>query len=940
MTKKQLLKKLNLSSFIALDFETTGLSPHSDRIIEIAAIRYNDGKVTDRFVTLVNPGRHISNIITDLTWITNNMVAAAPKEKDILDKFFTFIGEHPLVAHNISFDISFLNVLGDRFEKPEVDRSLYDTLQLARIFLFDNPAFNLGSVGEYFGLSSVGSHRAEKDAEVCGEIFIHLVKEAASYPLPVISKLVSLVRSVSVANKSLFIDLANELVHRGDLNTGITKSTIQHNKYLNIFRYDGDKNIENISVQDVFCTGGLLQEKMDQFEYRKNQVGYGEFVENIILDNPEIGIVEAGTGLGKSLAYLFPALKRTVIAGDEGPTVISCHTKHLQDQLFYKDLPLLAQALDVSINAVKLKGRNNYICKTRLNWEIADSEKQLSPNDIVSLLPILVWLEFTDTGDLSECNGFWSSHPGRIASLIQCEPGFCTTNICSKHKGCFFGKVRRSVFDAQIIIVNHALLLSEITSSGFLPPYNAVIIDEAHNLISTAYSQLSLHMDQFGVMSVLRSIDPSNAGSVWWYKTLKDLSRIYPEFESYYKNLQNQVNEGIEAVRSFFDILNLHYTKRYSVKDTYTKKVIIENLIEEFGSVQGELNWLSSILNNLLQTLDRIERKLLSIDPDKKEYSDLHHTLEQRKDLLKEKSAILVMLTANQDPDWVYWQEGRFKKTGGEGKILSLSLHSAPVDVSQMLSSQFFEKLDHCILTSATLQIDESFDYFLERVGLKNLEKTIVKTDVFSSPFYYEDQVKYFQYGGKKDISNDPKSIASIIYNFHHSHNNRIMALFTSHKMLNQTYHELRLKPEGRDLPIFAQRYGASRYSILQGMHSNPNGILLGTNAFWEGIDLPGELLEILIITKLPFSVPTEPVVWAYSKSVDMSGGSSFFDYTVPECVIRFRQGFGRLIRSTLDQGTFIVLDDRVVTKGYGKHFSDSIPVHHEVVDNINELNF
>ena len=349
---------------------------------------------------------------------------------------------------------------------------------------------------------------------------------------------------------------------------------------------------------------------------------------------------------------------------------------------------------------------------------------------------------------------------------------------------------------------------------------------------------------------------------------------------------------------------------------------------------------MSSILNNLLQILDRIERKLLSIDSDKKEYPDLHHSLEQRIDLLKEKSAILVMLTANQNPDWVYWQEGKFIQSGAEGRTLSLSLHSSPIDVSQMLSSQFFEKLDHCILTSATLQIDESFDYFRERVGLNNLKKTQLKTDVFASPFYYEDQVNYFQYGGKKDISNDPESIASIIYNVHHSHNNRIMALFTSHKMLNQTYHELRLKPEGRDLPIFAQRYGASRYSILQGMHSNPNGILLGTNAFWEGIDLPGELLETLIITKLPFSVPTEPVVWAYSKSVDMSGGSSFFDYTIPECVIKFRQGFGRLIRSTLDQGTFIVLDDRVITKGYGKHFSDSIPVHHEVVENINELNF
>ena len=216
-----------------------------------------------------------------------------------------------------------------------------------------------------------------------------------------------------------------------------------------------------------------------------------------------------------------------------------------------------------------------------MNWEITDSGKQLSPREIERLLPIFVWLEYTDTGDLSECNGFWSSHPGRIASLIQSAPGFCTTNICSKYKGCFFGKVRRAVFDAQIIIVNHALLLSEITSSGFLPPYNAVIIDEAHNLISTAYSQLSIHMDQFVITSVFRSIDLSNIGTVWWSKGLKDLSKLYPEFESYYKNLLDQVNEGMEAIKDFIDILSLHYAKRFSVKDTYTKKVIIENLTEE-----------------------------------------------------------------------------------------------------------------------------------------------------------------------------------------------------------------------------------------------------------------------------------------------------------------------------------------------------------------------
>ena len=183
------------------------------------------------------------------------------------------------------------------------------------------------------------------------------------------------------------------------------------------------------------------------------------------------------------------------------------------------------------------------------------------------------------------------------------------------------------------------------------------------------------------------------------------------------------------------------------------------------------------------------------------------------------------------------------KRSREGGKQLFISLHGSPIDISQILASQLFEKIDHCILTSATLQVEESFDYFLERAGLTIQSNIQVKMDVFPSPFYYEDQVQYFQFNGQNQIMNNPKKIADLVYSLHKQHKNRIMVLFTSHKMLNNTHHELRLMPEGRDLPVFAQGFGVSRYSILQGMKSNSRGILLGTNAFWEGIDLPGELL-------------------------------------------------------------------------------------------------
>ena len=939
MTKKQLLKKLNLSSFIALDFETTGLSSHSDRIIEIAAIRYIDGKASERFIKLLNPGRSLSSFISELTGITNGMLSNAPNESEIVDSFLDFLGDLPIVAHNISFDIAFLNALCERHEITKVNFDLYDTLQLARIFLYDKPAFSLSSVGDYFGLSCVGMHRAEKDAELCGDIFIHLINESASHPLQVISKLVSLANPSDIPNKLLFINLAQLLIKSKKLKSGLTKPKQYQDHYDNVFKYNGNKSVDSISVQEVFGKDGLLQHSMENFEIRESQINFGSFVENIFMGEPSIGVVEAGTGSGKSLAYLFPAIKRTFTGNVNGPTIISCHTKHLQDQLFYKDLPLLARTLDVPFKAVKLKGRNNYICKTRFNWKVSDGGNILSSKEITSLLPVVVWLEYTDTGDLTECNGFWSSRPGRVAFEIHSQPGFCTTGVCSKYGGCYFGKVRRSVFDANLIIVNHALLLSEIASSGFLPSYNVVIIDEAHNLINNAYSQFSGQIDQNVIHSVLQNIDPSSSTYSWWNKRMQILSKTNSSLKSLKNNLKNKVKDGMEASVNLFEAIILHSIDRFSAEDFYTKKVIIENLLEEYGEVQSELNWLSTTLHDLLYTLHRIESELLKSDPEQSNYKELFLLLENRIESLKIIISLIETLTAKKNPEWIYWQEGTMKRSREGGKKLFISLHGSPIDISQILASQLFEKIDHCILTSATLQVEESFDYFLERAGLTIQSNIQVKTDVFPSPFYYEDQVQYFQFNGQNQIMNNPKKIADLVYSLHKQHKNRIMVLFTSHKMLNNTHHELRLMPEGRDLPVFAQGFGVSRYSILQGMKSNSRGILLGTNAFWEGIDLPGELLEILIITKLPFGVPTEPVIWAYSKMIENSGGNSFMEYSVPECIIRYRQGFGRLIRSTFDQGSFIVLDDRIITKKYGKYFLDSIPVQPKIIETKDEIN-
>jgi Rad3-related DNA helicase len=247
------------------------------------------------------------------------------------------------------------------------------------------------------------------------------------------------------------------------------------------------------------------------------------------------------------------------------------------------------------------------------------------------------------------------------------------------------------------------------------------------------------------------------------------------------------------------------------------------------------------------------------------------------------------------------------------------------VDVAETLKGQFFKRFDYCLLTSATLKVNNSFSYFVRRIGLDDSDN--VRTKELLSPFLYNEQVTYHQYGGAREISTDPTMIGELVYHLHKTLGKRTMVLFTSRKALTDTANYLKEKPGGRDLPLFAQTRGASRPGIIKGMHQHPNGILFGTNSFWEGVDLPGDLLEILILVKLPFDVPSEPLVKSYSEFVSRMGGNSFMEYTVPECAIRFRQGFGRLIRTTYDAGKFICLDNRIVTKRYGQVFAKSLPV-------------
>lgn len=923
MDRPALLKKIHLDSYVALDFETTGLNAKEERIIEVAAIHFVNGEPADSFVHLVNPQREIPAHITGITGISNEMVRDAPKEEELVQDLFDFIADFPLVAHNISFDFEFLMELRDRHACKDTEHVLFDTLQLSRVFLFFQPTHNLSALCEFFGMSAVGAHRAEKDTENCGRVFQDLVWEAASYPLETMSKLDAVMRSFNRPNKEIYSTLAAELTKTGELKKGLVESTIEKPSPPNIFYHEGSQIVDDIIIGDVFSAGGFLQKAMDQFEERNTQEQYSEFVDRILADH-KVGVAEAGTGLGKTLAYLFPAIKSAALDRTHKPIVISCYTRHLQGQLFQKDLPLLAEALDVDVKAVVLKGRGNYLCKTRLSWLLGDPSRFVKKEEAESLLPLLVWMNWTQTGDLEECPGFWNS-PGsfRTLGLVQSEPGFCTSPLCKRNGGCFFGPIRNAVHQAQVLVINHALLLSEVQSAGFLPAYDKVIIDEAHNLVSAAYGQFTLTLDQHSVRYGLDRLDPDRQGNIRWANQLKALGQLSPEMATLKSNLSAELLDTRAALKTFFTVVSNHLRPSLDPNLGYSQKFIIENLVEEFSQFHQDVEQTGRAFRELVTVLTRIKSMLLEYDPEKRDYPELFQVMDLGIERATEGLTLFVLLTQSQKENWVYWYEGSFR--GRISPQVEVSINGAPVDVAEDLSDGFFKPVEACVLTSASFQVEESFDYFLHRSGLDRPGIDFVETRVFDSPFHYDEQVTYFQYGGAGGSEADV--ISTFVYHCHKHFKKRMLVLFTSRKRLNETADLLKKFKGGRELPIFAQTSRSSHTGLIRGLRQTPDGILLGTDAMWEGLDLPGDLLEILVITKLPFDVPTEPLVKAYSELLTSEGKNSFYRYTVPEAVIRFRQGFGRLIRTISDSGIFIATDDRIVHKGYGSHFSDAIPV-------------
>lgn len=913
------------TTYVAIDVETTGLDSRQDAIIELAAIKFEGSDIVEEYTTLVNPARAVPDEITRITGITQAMVDDAPSMFSVRSQARAILGDHVLVGHNIGFDMGFL-----REERLGLGNHCIDTLTLASILVPDAGRFGLESLAHHLQLplpDSGQAHRAYDDAVLTIELFLALRERAEKLTLQQLEEIVQTGQRIGWSETLFFQEAlqararhafeSDELRQRGRL------PRLYHPPKLDN-RVPVPKEQPDALDVDLIAAmiepGGNFSQQFAGFEYRPQQV---EMLTAVIeaFNHGEHVLVEAGTGTGKSIGYLLPAAFWATQNGRR--VVISTNTINLQDQLINKDIPALQRCLPFELRAAVRKGRSNYIC-TRLFQQMRHSGPR-DDDEMTLYARVLLWLGETETGDVAELN---LRTPGeRLAwSRLNADNQVCSSDICAG-ENCPLHVTRRKAEQAHVIIVNHALLLSDVANENhILPPFADVIIDEAHHLEAAVTSGLSFRADRRSLETILDDVTKPRSGLLYdvQSRVQAEVPRLLSEaLETKIDRLRALGSETADTLQDFFMSLDFFLRDQMRARSQFAEQVRLTPAVRnQDGFDEIEMTWEN--LNKQFRVVAKGFEEVADILAHLAESHDIADEEEMRAALLsngrdlEEARENLDALVAEPRSDMIYWLEA-FKDR--------VSLHAAPLHIGPLVEQHLFHAKETVVLTSATMRTagpnardHANFDYIKQRLHAQHTHDLAV-----GSPFDYKTSTLLYLVSDIPE-PNQPgyqRYLEEAIIDIATALGGRTMVLFTSYGQLSQTARAIEDPLARHKIMTLAQSSGSSRQFLLdQFKKQDRRGVLLGTRSFWEGVDVPGEALQAVLIAKLPFDVPSDPIFAARSETFD----SPFFEYSIPEAVLRFRQGFGRLIRRREDEGVVVILDKRVLTKRYGQMFIDALP--------------
>ncbi len=921
--------------FVALDTETTGLEPGKDEIIEVAAVRFQGAEILDTWHSLVKPASPLPDQVTRLTGITPVNLQTAPLFYTILPDLAHFLGDDPLVSQSVEIDVQFLDAQGLRLSNRQVD-----TYELSTLLLPELPERSLISVARALDIAYPEQHRAMADAQAVVGVFNAFWDRLVHLDIALLSEIVRLTGNSGWPLALLFDEVLQEAVHQGfgqekPDKRSLAMRLVAPERLPDTLEETGNKRpLDARLLSDLLAPEGLFARTFPHYEHRPQQI---EMLEAIVQAFNQGGqlIVEAGTGTGKSMAYLIPAVALAVRRGQ--PVVISTNTINLQDQLFHKDLPDLQHVLTQAgsgepklkalsgFRAAHLKGRNNYLCLRR--WEALRRSASHGPDQVSTLVKTLLWLPRTRTGDRADL--VLSGPESAVWSEMASNSDACRGESCPYQQSgrCFFFRARQRADAAHVVIVNHSLLLSNVaTHNRVLPEHKFLIIDEAHNLEGVATDQLGFEITAQDIRSHLASIShmvtnereegilaslPALFKGEKNQAVLKVLDELRHEARTIVGTIRGASDEFFTTLADFVrqnqegagpSQYDSHWriTSAVRVQPDWSEiEIAWENVALELIRLHSRLERLHGLCEERLKESDESGQGVLM---------ELELLVQRTSEIQKQTTAIVSQSRSN-GIDWVSL----------DAQAGTVGLHFAPLHVGELLQEGLYQQKDAIILTSATLSTEGNTLFVRERLGLPEAEEVLL-----DSPFDYANAALLLVPEDMPDPREPQygRSLARVLVETCRASAGRTLVLFTSHSALRQTYTAIRKPLEREEIAVLGQGLDGSRHVLLDKFRRNPRSVLLGTSSFWEGIDVVGEALSVLVITKLPFSVPSDPIFAARCELFE----EPFYQYAVPQTVLRFKQGFGRLIRSQTDRGVVIMLDGRVVTRAYGPMFLHSLP--------------
>ncbi|WP_163100968.1 ATP-dependent DNA helicase DinG [Peribacillus alkalitolerans] len=907
--------------YVVVDLETTGNSPKKgDRIIQFAGVVIEDGLITEQFSTYINPGRPISIFIEELTGINDSMVKDSPTFDQVAPQIISLLHDACFVAHNVLFDLSFLQDELIRCGFDGFYGSTIDTVELARIMRPTADSYKLSSLAEKEGFNHDRPHQADSDALVTAQLFIKLYDDLKVLPLVTLKHMLRLSYSLKSEISELLttivkVRMTHKVLHHDDISVfrGIALKDWKENELQigNIPDYPSENELKMEYFKKAFYKA----------EERQDQLKMMDLVYKCMTEQKS-ALIEAGTGLGKTLGYLLPAAFFSRKYNQ--PVIISTNTLQLQGQLWSIELPKLESMVPFPLKSSILKGKNNYLSLPK--FERALKSKDNHYDTALAKLQILVWLTITETGDKDELN--FSSGGELFWEKLQYDNYIIPAFEAPWKPVDFYSRAKHKAQISDLIFTNHSFLMADLLSTEESVIRDGImIIDEAHQLENAAsrflgenidYDYMKMMLNKWGTfdqrqlfykgMEICKSFDPST--------NLRSTGS-----DSFVQDIQFEMDE-------LFYMVSNRTRQKLGSKGFTKENILLKSLWESERTKESFVAAAERLSSNIKKLVHEMQKMIDLICVNEKDLNkNIMYYISEANLLVQyftHLSSRLIQFAKESEKDYIIWVE--FNKNSPHHGI---RFFSQPIYGGKNLWHRFFSNQKCNILTSSTLTTGGSFQFIKNQLGLSDIP---LKTAIFPSPFAYKEKVKLLipvEISDINSVSNDEYvnqtvnhiSLASF------AAKGRTLVLFNSYDMLRKAYVELKSDPDLSDFNIFAQGItGGSRTRIIRNFQSMDKAILLGTASFWEGVDIPGEKLSSVIMVRLPFSSPTEPITEARSNDLKDAGKNPFSSYSLPEAILRFKQGFGRLIRTEKDKGLLIVLDRRIITTEYGKSFIKSIP--------------